>query len=764
MKPNHLRMRTASLIILLAASPAFAEEAEIEPTDLKVYQSQVQPFFTRYCGECHGEYAQEADFRVDDLAGRITDGTDLERWEKALEMISVGNMPPDDAAELPDKAERQRITQWIIAELDKLGRAPDEARLALPEHGNRVDHEELFSGEHRGPAFSPSRLWRKSAHIHRAFEDRNRFQGGTTPFALKGGHGFQDYALLLANESTITTMKTNAADYVAELVDGRLTHPKDADGKPDRTKLVRPRKSRYREFQAIVSGEEPITEEMLADAVGTAFRGLLDRQPTAEEIARYGDGFLRQSIAIGGRREGLKSLLTAIMLSPEYVYRLEIGLGDVLPDGRRMLSPEEIAYALAYALTDAPPDEHLRKAVEEGRLSTRQDVEREVRRMLAADTHDYWKYEINHTFPDHVEACPNPRVLRFFREFFGYDRVFDVFKDETRNPHHKPRFLFKDADLFVLSILEEDQQVLQQLLTSNRYVVHYASPEQIEKRLAGIRKNKEEDEFKKLARGLTPVLGSYRGRQYYTTYGFERETWDYPIEQPFTVPHRAGMLTHPAWLAAHSGNFDNDPIRRGKWIREHLLADIIPEIPIGVDAALEEDPHKTLRQRLEKTAAQSCWRCHKMMNPLGLPFESFDDFGRYREQFYFDEEGQLAGTHFERLQAIKLAERNQEPLEFATQPIDTSGHLSGTGDPMLDGEVQDAFDLVQRLARSERVRQSFVRHAFRYWMGRNEILSDSPTLIAADRAYVENGGSFKELLVALLTSDSFLMRKDNVKE
>jgi hypothetical protein len=92
-------------------------------------------------------------------------------------------------------------------------------------------------------------------------------------------------------------------------------------------------------------------------------------------------------------------------------------------------------------------------------------------------------------------------------------------------------------------------------------------------------------------------------------------------------------------------------------------------------------------------------------------------------------------------------------------PVDTSGELRGTGNPDLDGPVEDAIDLMNRLAKSERVRQSFVRHAFRFWMGRNETLDDSPTLMAADRAYVENGGSFKALLVSLLTSDSFLYRK-----
>ena len=93
------------------------------------------------------------------------------------------------------------------------------------------------------------------------------------------------------------------------------------------------------------------------------------------------------------------------------------------------------------------------------------------------------------------------------------------------------------------------------------------------------------------------------------------------------------------------------------------------------------------------------------------------------------------------------------------KPVDSRGVLTGTGDPQLDGPVEDAIDLVHRLAKSDRVRQSFVRHAFRYWMGRNEMLRDSPTLIAADRAYVEGGGSFKELLVSLLTSDSFLYRQ-----
>ena len=64
---------------------------------------------------------------------------------------------------------------------------------------------------------------------------------------------------------------------------------------------------------------------------------------------------------------------------------------------------------------------------------------------------------------------------------------------------------------------------------------------------------------------------------------------------------RAGMLTHPAWLVAHSKNLDNDIVSRGKWIQEKLLAGHIPDVPITVDAKLLEEPHETLRRRLRNT-------------------------------------------------------------------------------------------------------------------------------------------------------------------
>ena len=138
------------------------------------------------------------------------------------------------------------------------------------------------------------------------------------------------------------------------------------------------------------------------------------------------------------------------------------------------------------------------------------------------------------------------------------------------------------------------------------------------------------------------------------------------------------------------------------------------------------------------------------MNPLGLTFEMFDDFGRFRTA--------EALEHPENL--IKMGNGKSSASVYKTKPLNISGFLKGTGDPTLDGEVKDAYDLIDRLAKSRRVRQSIIRHAFRYFMGRNELLSDSQTLIDAEIAYANNGGSFKSVIISLLTSDSFIYRKE----
>lgn len=252
---------------------------------------------------------------------------------------------------------------------------------------------------------------------------------------------------------------------------------------------------------------------------------------------------------------------------------------------------------------------------------------------------------------------------------------------------------------------------------------------------------------------LPPIAGAgplgYQGRWSRGKYE-DVETWDYPVVQPFKVKNRKGILTHPAWLLAHAQNTETDPVRRGRWIREKLLAGRVPDVPITVDAQIPEDHHRTLRERLDSvTGKQECWKCHQKMNPLGLPFEIFDDFGRFRTEESLEHPDNL----------IQQGNGKTSANVYKTKPVNATGALDGTGDPTLDGTVADAFDLIDRLAKSDRVRQSIIRHAFRYFMGRNEMLSDSQTLIDADQSYLESGGSFRAVVISLLTSDSFRFRK-----
>jgi len=248
-----------------------------------------------------------------------------------------------------------------------------------------------------------------------------------------------------------------------------------------------------------------------------------------------------------------------------------------------------------------------------------------------------------------------------------------------------------------------------------------------------------------------------RGPQVAKFFNIKLDNWNYPSVQPAKMEHRKGMLTHPAWLIAHAKNTETDPIHRGKWIQEKLLAGTIPDVPITVDAVVPEDHTKTMRQRLDdKTKQPECWGCHVKMNPLGLPFEMYDDFGRFRTEETLEHPDNLIEER-----PSKAAPHVDLRDIYKTLPVNPKGKLVGTGDPALDGDVKHAIDLAERLGKSDKVRQSIIRYAFRYFMGRNEFLSDSATLIDADRAYLETGGSFDAVIVSLLTSDSFIYRKSN---
>lgn len=567
----------------------------------------------------------------------------------------------------------------------------------------------------------------------------------------------------------------------------------------------------------------PPSKEMLHQLVDELSLQILERSPDSAESEEY-VALAESYIDKLGNLKAIQKLIQTMMLSSEFSYRQEFGRGMPDEHGRRMLSPRDASYAIAYALTDESPDEQLAEAAKSGKLNTIEDYRREVTRILNQRDAYYLIDPIleDKNYPDNTTNMAI-RKLRFFREFFGYPTAITIFKDEKRfggdRLENATARLLNETDRLVEHILEEDQHVFEELLTTKEfYVYHDGDNERMQAASDRIKsiynhfkdldwQNFEKEDlldhrdflkevkmrsvdpdnlearnrqgntiqlFKKSMTTITARLDKgqqeaapydlYRGygndfmRGYNVAkfFNFSLDNWDYQTQQPAKVANRSGLLTHPAWLIAHAQNTETDPVIRGKWVREKLLAGTIPDVPITVDAAVPEDHHRTLRNRLASvTEVTYCWKCHQHMNPLGYAFEAYDDFGRFRQQESLEHPDNLVQKGPEQRGDHLVDTRDT----YKTLPVDSSGYLEGTGDDSLDGEVRDAIELTKRLAKSQRVRQSIIRHAFRYFMGRNETLSDSKTLIDAEQAYIDNNGSFDAVIISLLTSDSFVYRK-----
>ena len=714
------------------------------PESSRPVEESLRAYLLEHCFACHGPKAAKADFQVDGLANNPLQPVDVKHWQNILEIVEIGDMPPMSKPRPKPEATRlflASIKQW----LKTLNVAKQDWEQELPKYANRVEHEALFSGEHQGPAFTRARAWRINGSTYsQLMKDLELGFDFVVPLQMNDD-GFKDYSRLYADEATIRTMMQNAKRVADAVMYGRLHAPRGARERDPNAKAGRDG-SRYREIKSFLEiAGQPSTEEIVS-VTEFLFRLLLNRDPSQDELNKYRDQVFRPSLRVSDSAGALHGVIVAILISPEFVFRAELGLGQSLPDGRRMLSSEELAYALSFTLHDHPM-ESLLQASRDGTLTTREDVEREFRRLIndpklyrgrssVAGKEFVWQSGKDHRFGGYAK----PRIIRFFQEYFGYTAAPNVFKDDTRQGgKHDAKQIVQDADWTILHILAEDQNVLAELLTTDRFAVREGRRKK-KKALKAGEPNPATIQAYQAAYNLETASSLGRGRE--------------RISMP--EGQRVGMLTHPAWLVTHSTNFHTDPVRRGKWIMEHLLGYPVPELPIAVQAQLPDWHDKTIRERFSVVEADECWRCHKKMNPLGNPFEAYDDFGRWRSMHLVGSDGNLVHAEFER-----EYRRSPDHVRQARPkiPVKTSGALYGTGDPELDGPVSDVADLMQRLAKSDRVRQVFIRHMFRFWMGRNEAIRDSPTLMAMDRAYVESGGSFKETLVALITSDSFLYRK-----
>lgn len=696
-------LAVAVLVGSRCVTHVLADGSDNRRSRLEPPATAIAEFLQQFCLDCHSENHPSGSLRLDDLlpglelAPQTED--DRDRWMRVQRKLRLAEMPPSKSRQ-PPQADVDTVLQ-VLSQLVSNGEAnaTPSSGATFSRTGNRLKHAALFSGKHQGPAFTPTRVWRISPQAYSQLMSALQVPSDTVPLPFQGAgrDGLRDFASLVSIDETATSQLVANAQVVVASQIGPVTSER-LTPRSEPTTVVP-------EFARLLNKTQSPGRELLAKAVTKQFELIVQRRPGPEELERHVE-LLQRCIADAGMPNGVVVGLSSVLLLPEAVFRFEVGSAELDEFERRFLAPRELARAVAYALTDDRPDDELLRAAAENRLVSRSDVEREVKRLLGRGPAD------------------NPRLLRFFREYFEYSNAASVFKDKNLNVHHSAETLVSDTALLVEWVLERDQNVLAELLTTRKSFVNFRS-----------------DPDGRISK-VTQLF-------VHTSYGLPHD-WEWVVDQPIELPagQRSGILTQPSWLVAHSSNFENQPIQRGRWIRERLLGGLVPDVPITVDARLPDEPHNTLRHRLRVTREKDCRHCHQLMNPLGLPFEQFDHFGRYRTDEPVSVKA-IAGTEFS-------DDRKQTTRSI---PINATGGITGASDSTLNRPVDGPLELLETLAKSKLVRQVFVRHAFRYFLGRNEMLSDSPTLIAADEAYVRSGGSFQALVTSLLTSDSFLYRR-----
>jgi hypothetical protein len=186
-------------------------------------------------------------------------------------------------------------------------------------------------------------------------------------------------------------------------------------------------------------------------------------------------------------------------------------------------------------------------------------------------------------------------------------------------------------------------------------------------------------------------------------------------------------LTHPGFLALFAGEQQPDPIHRGVFINQQVLCVDLAPPAANVPPLPGEQPNTTNRQRIEAlTGKGTCGQaCHyTVINPLGYAFENYDSLGRYRTT-----DGGLT--------------------------VDASGAYA------LDGQertFQNGLELVELLAGSQQVHRCYARQWLYYLAGRLPDAGDAATLDALAAQSNTQNISTKDLVRALVQSDSFLTR------
>lgn len=317
-------------------------------------------------------------------------------------------------------------------------------------------------------------------------------------------------------------------------------------------------------------------KEILSHLTKRAFR-----RPTTDADIEKLMTFYREGARDGGFEAGIEMALQSVLVSPEFLFRIEKDPVDA-QEGAYQISDLELADRLSFFLWSSLPDNELLDLAIAGNLSDPGVLEAQVQRMitdersvsLVSNFASQWLHLRN------LEALTPD--LRLFPDFDNNLR--EAFRRET--------------ELFVESIVREDRSVLDLLkadytFLNERLAAHYDIP------------------------------GIYGSR-------FRRVQ----LKPEF---HRGGLLRHGSVLSVTSYATRTSPVIRGNWVLENILGTPPPPPPPDVPALEDNkvDASLSVRERLaEHRKNPACASCHNLMDPVGFALENFDAVGRWREYEY----------------------------------------------------------------------------------------------------------------------------------
>jgi mono/diheme cytochrome c family protein len=374
---------------------------------------------------------------------------------------------------------------------------------------------------------------------------------------------------------------------VGKLIIGGPYNPTARGTTPSRTKIFVCRPATAKE-------EPGCARNILGVLARRAFR----RPVTSADIQPLLVFYDKGRTAPGGDFEGgIQKALEALLVSPEFLFRIEQDPAKAQPGRAYRVSELELASRLSFFLWSSIPDDQLLDLAERGRLKDPVVLQQQVRRMLDDPRSD----ALISNFAGQWLHLRNVDQLKPDPVIFPFDEAL------------RQGFM-KETELFVASIVREDRSLLD-LLTADYTFVNERLAEHY---------------------GIPKIYGSQ----------FRRVT--------LSDPNRRGLLGQGSILAVTSYPNRTSVVLRGKWILENLLGTPPPPPPPDVPELKADRNGKALSLREQMQAHRSnavCAACHARMDPIGFALENYDGVGKWRSEdagVTIDASGKLPdGTEFQ---------------------------------------------------------------------------------------------------------------------